>query len=1024
MAAMTAPSSSQRDAPDNHPSSSANHKYGTRIRSNSIIRPSARLRQSPDPPPPPRRIKPAPTAGPKSKPMPHEPPKPDMPAFPPSHVMLHPEDLNSKVLLAIGRCFFSVDNRAMTIKDLAEMTLSFGLTCQNVSAASQAITTYIRSHMQRCEKQQDEPLLLRQVLSGTPSDDDLTDALYSRAGGAHSPGASENKKTNFRKGTCVWYLSKATGAPCPFERIGVRVCEYNENGRVGLQAREERGKKRERSRTARAARCGEKRKRLLRSCADKKASGSESSDEEERKRPKIKLTLRLRPSLVSSSASSSATPSTTMSTPTSTPASTPAPAGARPTESPENVIDLSRISESEEDDEDDEMSAESSEDDDDDASEEDDEEQWTMQVCDGTATSSNLPFVPLFRHAGSAYTAEQADYRRSPSIPYSIASPPPESEDEDDIHRTMTGWDDDDDFDWDDDDEDGDARSPGPRSPPAHPGFASLDGVLVKEEPKDVAGMLDLWEHLDNTERFVKIITEAAAEDAGRSADYDVPPIKLEDLNLWDWDSKTSPLWDPNSPCLEDVVRVKQEEEEYFGRGAVSPATSAVEHEAYDCMSPLTPLSALSPGGFDHYAELRRSTDLSWVDAEVLGPDSVHPEEFDEEEWPETQNAGDTTVKASVSPLPDDTGVAPSPEAASEAVSPALEVENDNKMDVDDSADESSRSPSLSASVRTINSPEPLKSPEVQTSPLSADMHQPLGIEYPEVVIVHTCEPCNPSVWATEVEGISVYQMTMGTSLLLRRIDTDFVNLSPIATHVGAPLPSTKVIPNAMVISRGSPVILGTWVPLASAQDFVREHPLPDGSLDIFLSDVLYERFPKALHDFHKSHPSRRLLNHFGPHFRSTLELRLQTSPKESTWDSSPWEVDATHEWKMEEHLMAVHTPYLMMPPAGPLLKEDTLVETPLSPTEQEMFHTLCAIPEWDNVPPAEEVKVVEKEQSPEPSQEPEEPESEESEPVEERESTPPRQERPLRRSKRVANAIAARSRTRSSKRASRGSLS
>ena len=84
------------------------HSYGTRIRQNSIIKPSARLRQSPDPPVPPRRIKPVPA--PKLSLIHPVQPQPahDMPVFPPSHVMLHPEDANSKVFLAIGRSFLSV----------------------------------------------------------------------------------------------------------------------------------------------------------------------------------------------------------------------------------------------------------------------------------------------------------------------------------------------------------------------------------------------------------------------------------------------------------------------------------------------------------------------------------------------------------------------------------------------------------------------------------------------------------------------------------------------------------------------------------------------------------------------------------------------------------------------------------------------------------------------------------------------------------------------------------------------------
>lgn len=84
------------------------HSYGTRIRQNSIIKPSARLRQSPDPPAPPRRIKPVPTPKLSIPPSVQQQTSHDMPDFPPSHVMLHPEDANSKVFLAIGRSFLSV----------------------------------------------------------------------------------------------------------------------------------------------------------------------------------------------------------------------------------------------------------------------------------------------------------------------------------------------------------------------------------------------------------------------------------------------------------------------------------------------------------------------------------------------------------------------------------------------------------------------------------------------------------------------------------------------------------------------------------------------------------------------------------------------------------------------------------------------------------------------------------------------------------------------------------------------------
>ena len=85
-----------------------------------------------------------------------------------------------------------------------------------MSAAGQAITTFIRNHLSRCEIQQDQPLLLRHVMSGTIADDDLVPALYSRAGGAHcSHPDSEGRLTNFCPGTMVCYPSKAAGGPRP-----------------------------------------------------------------------------------------------------------------------------------------------------------------------------------------------------------------------------------------------------------------------------------------------------------------------------------------------------------------------------------------------------------------------------------------------------------------------------------------------------------------------------------------------------------------------------------------------------------------------------------------------------------------------------------------------------------------------------------------------------------------------------------------------------------------------------------------
>jgi len=66
------------------------HSYATRIRHNITIKPAARRRNSTD-----AQLS--------------HPPTPDQyPEFPPPHVVLHPDDANSKVFLAVARAFISV----------------------------------------------------------------------------------------------------------------------------------------------------------------------------------------------------------------------------------------------------------------------------------------------------------------------------------------------------------------------------------------------------------------------------------------------------------------------------------------------------------------------------------------------------------------------------------------------------------------------------------------------------------------------------------------------------------------------------------------------------------------------------------------------------------------------------------------------------------------------------------------------------------------------------------------------------
>jgi len=144
------------------------------------------------------------------------------------------------------------------------------------------------------------------------------------------------------------------------------------------------------------------------------------------------------------------------------------------------------------------------------------------------------------------------------------------------------------------------------------------------------------------------------------------------------------------------------------------------------------------------------------------------------------------------------------------------------------------------------------------------------------------------------------------------------------------------------------------------------------------------------------------LLNHFGPPFNASISSLDAVNPlyvpqldhaelaREDVWAAS---VECEHvdepslaiSPSVDDMLAALHR----HPPTS--TEEMTaLPETPLSPTEQEIFHVLCVHPDWE----AEDAKAT----------------GDVRNAVVVPKHSPPR-ERPLRRSRRVANAVAARSR-------------
>ncbi|EFI28430.1 hypothetical protein CC1G_13964 [Coprinopsis cinerea okayama7 len=786
-------------------------------------------------------------------------PQDQIPEFPPPHVILHKDDAGSKVFHALARSLLSVDNRATTVKDLADLAVNNGLGCQNSSAATQAITTYLRMHNERCEADHDQPLLLSHNMSGTDADDDLIPALYSLQGG-NPKKLCPNRKTNFRKNTTVWYLSRATGAACPFARAGIRLCDYD----VLTEEDPEKEHKRRRSKHFDSISAGQKRKRPLRSCVASGLASDSESEKGEDKRPQKRLTLRIklngaftpRPQPERSQVSSDDDSSDE--------------------EEPMEVDNSDRESEAPE-------------------SKKEEEEEWRLPPyprrsisipCYTPSYEGAYPQFPLHNHYHDPF-------RRSPSLAFSSGSPPPDSEDEvDDFHITMTRTDDfPEDFSSESESE-GETQfeSPGPRSPSAPP--LPSTSITVKEEPRDLQSMLDAWDDLDAGLTEPNVVRVEAGPLA----------LKSEPLDLWDWDS-------------EPTARIKQEDLSF---DSLFPSDSAFSTPSLS--SPSTS-SRLTP-------EFTGSQSISHDDVQD-SPSRSNTVRLRSKTVPvfSTPSSNDTPASLSVPPPPS-LNARSNTISGESAESPLL-------------PSSSSLPPSIASLIQSMNTLSAAVSP---SSLVLSPVTPPSGSD---AVVVHTCQPCSPPITATQIEDISVYQMVLGSFHFLRRIDTDFVNLSPIAAYNKSPFPVITTIPNATPI-KGSPTVSGIWVPLSAAQAYLRDHPAEGSEFDIFLSDQLYERFPSALQDFVKSNVPTRSLNQFGRHFGSTLQQFTQHPPVPLT----PNEVLARNPPQLQLQQITTPSPtsnaYTLSASLSISEKHHAaMIEPPLNAAEQEIFE-LCVVPDWD----------------------------------------------------------------------------
>lgn len=740
----------------------------------------------------------------------------------------------------------------------------------------------------------------------------------------------------------VWYLSRATGAPCPFARAGIRLCDYGQSASIQRDNKKPDLPDHHES-------CGQKRKRSLRSAYPATSDSPTISEESDHGSPppKVKLTLRLKP-------------------PTN------------PNTSPDPESDASM-------------------------STDDSDPQQPNESCP--------PHSPL--------------YHRSPSLAHSVSSPPPESDDEEDDNDSSDDDDDNneededeeeeteevsvtqstrnfysfsedqdhDDQDW-DDEVDGDTlwESPGPRSP-----SASLPETKVKEEPTDVQGMLDAWDHFDSSvadAKVVQVIAQAAAvlnPDTIHGSATVTLPVKVESLDPWAWEPSQVPQgW--TLGLAEETIQIKQEELD-LGFDSLFPGLGEWQGEWQDQDSQYR----------DTAKEQVKTSPLSH--APTLFPDSSFP-----------LSPYVTTPVESISTI--------SPGLVQ--LIQALSVQSPTTPHINGFSQphESPDHPSIlpppasippSSLVLVPTSPilpaqQPCVSPQIMKScPI-------VRTDDAEGIVVHTCQPRNPPISATQIEGepltklsnrmiidveiseISVYQMALGPYLLLRRIDTDFVNLTPIVESCGKGrgYPVMSTVPNAVIIGKGeaSAKVVGVWVPLQVAQAYVKD--LDTCSIDtetmeglnLFLNDELVEWFPSALKDFHRTNSSGRMLKQFGRWFESMLIFAQATAAASmdmtvanctANGSLNPQEVmqaDMRQNWMYNEPVVHMTDTFPLgdvlvikegerfavgLQPSlyprrdssqlhrrtGSELRQEVRLDcdSPLSAKEQEIFHELCVIP-------------------------------------------------------------------------------
>jgi hypothetical protein len=303
-------------------------------------------------------------------------------------------------------------------------------------------------------------------------------------------------------------------------------------------------------------------------------------------------------------------------------------------------------------------------------------------------------------------------------------------------------------------------ESPGPRSPSA-PIVSATTAVVVKQEPGDVQGMLEAWEDFDSSVADAKVVEVVAAAAAGVLETESTSKVKLEPLEPWDWEiaayKSASPDWYPPALGHVDTTHVKQEEFDFDSR------FMSVDDFSSDGSSPFFSLSSISHNfsnldrrHLHNFVPPRRHGELTWQDVELLGPDSIHPQEFEEREWEEGVKKF-ATVRAraqSTTSLPS-LVAKPPPLLSSPSVYREVPSASSTAMirgECQESAQVSTPpTPSLASLVQALSIGLPAAGNSIALSSVTEPPSSRENLSEP--VVVHTCQPCTLAVSATQVEG-------------------------------------------------------------------------------------------------------------------------------------------------------------------------------------------------------------------------------------------------------------------------------